>query len=48
MNGKLKTVPLNELLGDPRRLSTRMRIGILVFALLEALVLGTLVWRALY
>ncbi len=46
MSEKLKTVPLNGLFGDARRISIRIRIGIFVFALMEALVVGFLVWRA--
>ena len=46
MAEKRKAAPLNELFGDAGRMSIRMRMGILVFALLEVSVVGFLVWRA--
>ncbi len=46
MSEKMKTVPLSVLFGDAQRISIRFRIGISVLALMEALVVGYLVWRA--
>ena len=47
MRGKLETVSLRDLLGDPRSASRGLRIGILVFAVMELSVLAVILWKLL-
>ena len=48
MYRKLKTVPLKELFGDSKQRPPALRIGILLVAVVDAVVLGVLLWRLLH